>query len=178
MDCMIDIETLSTSPNAVIMTIGAVKFNRKGKLQPLEDMQRFYRRITQHSCETIGLEVDPKTVEWWGQQSTEAKFEIYCDKDRIAIKKALLELKTFLTGVKYVWSHGASFDFVILGEAYKKCNIQVPWHFANIRDTRTLYDLSGVNMANIQQNNAHNALHDCHKQIIGVKMALQKLGLN
>ena len=29
MDCMIDIETLSIKPNATILTIGAIKFNKK-----------------------------------------------------------------------------------------------------------------------------------------------------
>ena len=35
MDCMIDLETLDTSPSAVVLTVGAVKFNRDAVLDEL-----------------------------------------------------------------------------------------------------------------------------------------------
>jgi len=44
-DIMIDIETLGKSPTSVIATIGAIKFNRKDRLKPMEEMKSFYRRI-------------------------------------------------------------------------------------------------------------------------------------
>ena len=51
MDCMIDIETLSIKPNATILTIGAIKFNKSIQERPLKDMETFYIRINKNSCE-------------------------------------------------------------------------------------------------------------------------------
>ncbi len=44
-DVMIDIETLSTQSNALILTIGAVKFNRDKNISSLENCDTFYKRI-------------------------------------------------------------------------------------------------------------------------------------
>ena len=44
-DVMIDLETLSINPSAVILTIGAVKFNRRGNINSLNNKNSFYRRI-------------------------------------------------------------------------------------------------------------------------------------
>ena len=57
-EVMIDIETLSTRPNAVILTIGAIKFDRKGPLKKLEEMDQFYVRISKESCELSGMIID------------------------------------------------------------------------------------------------------------------------
>ena len=52
-----------------------------------------------------------------------------------------------------------------------------PWIFWNVRDTRTLYDIGKVSMKSLPTNNAHHAIYDCHRQIIGVKRALVNLVL-
>ena len=40
-EVMIDIETLSTKNNAVILTIGAIKFDRKDDIKELKNMETF-----------------------------------------------------------------------------------------------------------------------------------------
>ena len=49
-EIMIDIETLSTTPNALILTIGAIKFNRNEDVKDLKELETFYVRIDQNSC--------------------------------------------------------------------------------------------------------------------------------
>ena len=68
-DVMIDMETLSTNPDCVILTIGAVRFDPRGdgvaerlELRPTIDEQ----------TEEFNRSIDPDTVEWWGQQSESA----------------------------------------------------------------------------------------------------------
>ena len=57
MDVMVDLETLSTRPHALILVIGAVKFNRKRKMPDLKKMDTFYRRITISSCIEKGMHI-------------------------------------------------------------------------------------------------------------------------
>jgi len=50
-----------------------------------------------------------------------------------------------------------------------------PWKFWQVRDTRTVYDLAGLSLKDLDQSNQHHALHDCLRQIDGIKRSLEKL---
>lgn len=43
-----------------------------------------------------------------------------------------------------LWSHGAATDPPWLAAAYHACGLPVPWHYRAPRDTRTLFDLAGI----------------------------------
>lgn len=43
-----------------------------------------------------------------------------------------------------LWSHGAATDAPWLAAAYHACGLPVPWHYRAPRDTRTLFDLAGI----------------------------------
>jgi hypothetical protein len=62
---MIDLETLSTKPNATILTIGGVKFDAYTRVEP---SQGLYHRIDVDSQVAMGRDVMDETVEWWGKQ--------------------------------------------------------------------------------------------------------------
>jgi len=180
-EVMIDIETLSTKNNACILTIGAVKFNRKDKVvktidELTKENKTFYVRITRKSCLLLGMDIDPKTVEWWDTKvSEEVRHEaIYNNENRIDIGKALKELSSFLSGTKYFWSQG-SFDYNILENAYNVCNIQLPWEFWRIRDSRTLFDVFNLDLKTLEtaKEPSHNALNDAYKQVSGLKKCFQ-----
>ena len=50
-EIMLDIETCSTKPNAMILSIAAIKFSRITEITPeLKNMETFYVRIDQKSC--------------------------------------------------------------------------------------------------------------------------------
>lgn len=178
---MIDIETLSTKQNACVMTIGAIKFNRNdNELKSLDDYkknsQTFYVRISRDSCDMLGLDVDDDTVSWWKKQTKNAQYEIFHHKDRTPIETALKQLRDFLVGTNYIWSQG-SFDSVILEEVYKRCGIEKPWKFWNVRDTRTLFDIANVNLKSIaiENGDSHNALDDCYKQLVGFNISMKNI---
>lgn len=167
---MIDIETLSTKNNALILTIGAIKFNRE-KNKPFDELDKFYVRINQKSCLKLGMDVNIDTVNWWNKQSKEARYEVFENTDRIDIKDALLKLKEFIKDSKYIWANSPNFDCVILENAFNICQIEIPWKFWNLRDCRTTYDLGNTNLKSIISSTEHNSLKDCYNQILCLEKA-------
>jgi hypothetical protein len=176
-DVMIDIETLSTTPNALILTIAAIKFDRSYNIKPMEEMEIFYKRISKASGKKLNMHIDEKTRNWWLQQPKEIQYEaLYNKNDRIDIADALSQLAEFVKGSNCIWSHGDDFDCVILSEAYKTCKMEIPWKFWQTRDTRTLFDIANLDYnKEIIINKNHHALYDCYRQIMGVKKSLEKL---
>ena len=55
---MIDLETLSTNPNAVVLTIGGVKFDPKSQMKPYDEM---YFRVDVDSQTKMGRDVMQET---------------------------------------------------------------------------------------------------------------------
>ena len=176
---MIDIETLSTTPNALILTIGAVIFNPKDDIIPLKDMETFYKRVDIDSCKVLDLDIDKNTLKWWKDQSKEARFEVFENKDRESIKDILIELADFIKNCKYIWSNSPNFDCVIIENVYRKLDMEIPWKFWNLRDTRTVYALANLRLKDFcGKNVAHNALEDCYTQITCLKASFNKLQIN
>lgn len=177
-DIMIDLETLSVCTNAVILTIGAAKFNLGNPII----IDSFYSRITIQSCINVGMVTDKKTIDWWNKQKNTDVYNEALGEDieRINIKIALNNLTTWMGSMSNVriWANGPSFDCSILGEAYRKCNLPIPWKYWNERDVRTIYDLGGVTKNDVPDDNIHNALEDCYRQITGVNLALSRIHLD
>jgi hypothetical protein len=164
---MIDLETLATSTDAAILTIGAVKFDPFGKDIEEPEMDSFYVRVDLDSCDELGLAVNDDTIAWWAQQSKEAQDEAFGTENRIHIREAMDKLYKFCWGAKRVWSNGAAFDIPICETAYKRLNKAVPWSFWQVRDVRTAFDL-GIN-PNRPTVTAHHALQDAYNQAVGIQ---------
>jgi len=166
-DLMIDLETLATSPNSSVLTIGAVRFDPFGNDIQDERSTRLYIKVDIDSCDKLNLEVNDDTIAWWAQQSQEAQDEAFNPDGRIHIRDAMNQLYTFAWGSKRVWSHGASFDTVICENIFRKLNKTVPWKFWQVRDTRTLFDL-GLDPKRPPVLK-HHALEDAWNQAVGVQ---------
>jgi hypothetical protein len=65
-------------------------------------------------------------------------------------------------------------DVPILEAAFKACGLVVPWKFWDVRDTRTLYDVTGVNVDR-SQGTHHNALDDARAQAEAAAIAFRRL---
>lgn len=166
-DIMIDLETLATSPDAAILTIGAVKFDPFGRELKEPAMDSFYVRVDLDSCHDIGLVTNDDTIAWWANQSKEAKDEAFSESNRIHINDAMAQLYKFCWGAKRVWSNGATFDIVICEHVYRKVNRAIPWKFWEVRDVRTAFDL-GINPIRPPVT-AHHALEDAWNQAVGIQ---------
>ena len=166
-DIMIDLETLATSTDAAILTIGAVKFDPFGREAQEPSMTPFYVRVDLDSCDEIGLVTNDDTIAWWANQSKEAQEEAFNTNDRIHIRDAFEQLYKFCWGAKRVWSNGSCFDIVICEHVFKKVNRAVPWKFWEVRDVRTAFDL-GINPQRPPVT-AHHALQDAWNQAVGIQ---------
>jgi hypothetical protein len=179
-DVMLDLETLSTKNNAIILIIGAIKFNRKDTwkrdftLEKIDDKNKFYKRITIESCEKIGLHRDTNTEKWWNNQDKHVREEAFGYlEERVTIHEALKSFTEWFGKSTYIWGNGSIFDITIMSEAYDKCGLSVPWKFYNVRDLRSILDVCNIRLSSFVYKEKHNALYDCFYQI----KALQACGI-
>lgn len=167
-DIMVDLETLGTNPNSVILSIGAVRFSRNERNEKYEN--NFYERISIDSCIEKKLDIDSTTMEWWKLQKEDVRYEALENPDRKPLKQVLTEFsKWFGSETNKIWGKGPSFDCSILANAYRKCDMEPPWKFWNERDVRTIMDLGNIKSYHLPNNQMHHPIADCKRQIIGVK---------
>jgi len=171
---MLDLETLSTRGNATILIIAAIKFDRNAPHGKLENADKFYTKISLESCRNAGLHIEEKTILWWEEQDPDIRKEAF-GEPREDLKTVLKAFKKWYGSADKIWSHGATFDIPILAEAYARCGMETPWKFWVARDTRTLFDLAGIQQKDLPSDNLHHGLHDCWRQIWGVKESLKRL---
>ena len=112
---MIDLETLATTPEAAILTIGACKFDPHG--DTIADT--FYERI---DIDTQDRDINPSTIEWWSKQDPSIMEEAFSAKGRMNVETMLDQLTKWLVGVDTIWGHGYGFDISILEDLYRNWN--------------------------------------------------------
>jgi exodeoxyribonuclease VIII len=159
---MLDLETLGTGNNAVIISIGAVLFDKDGVAN-----ETFYLRVNPQSCVDVGMEMSTSTVMWWMKQSDEARAEF--DKPSYTIGAVLQDFSAWIDANsdnfkdRKIWGNGATFDNVILDNAYRKCKLEKPWPYWGDTCYRTLKNLfPEVKME--RTGTFHNALDDARSQ--------------
>jgi len=166
---MIDLETMGTTPSSAIVSIGAVVFDpRYGKVSE----KTFYREL---DWEDQRRAMCPDTLDWWGNQSEEAKSAMYGMDE---LEDSLNDLATWLPKDCKVWDNGATFDISMLEDAYRQYKIDIPWKFWNIRDCRTVLDMYESKRGGLGKKSggiAHNALHDAIHQAQCITMMWQRL---
>lgn len=172
---MIDLETYGKRPGCVVLSVGAIKFDRAPQISPLEQMETFYQRVNLDSCRRLGLFEDRLTVEWWQHQPTEAYYEAVENPDRAPVEKVLTDLSEWFNGSRYIWCNGLTFDVPILNEVYYRCKLPIPWQYWDTRDTRTIWDVAGIRKSDMPDQNKHHPVYDCYRQIVGVKKAFGRL---
>lgn len=164
---MIDLETLNTTPDSTILTIGAVKFDPFGSEIKEPKMDSFYVKVDLDSCDRIGLTTNDDTIAWWANQSKEAQEAAFDPDGRISIEDAFAQLYKFCWGAKRVWSNGSCFDIIICEHVFRKIGKAIPWSFWEVRDVRTAFDL-GINPQRPPVT-AHHALEDAWNQAVGIQ---------
>jgi len=169
---MIDLETLSTNPNAVILTVGGVKFDPDTTMQPFDDL---YFRVDVDSQTSMGRHVMQDTLDWWSKQPKEISEEALSDKDRIGLDDMVRAINKWCVGVDVFWCQGPLFDYAILQNIYTQLGHPQPWQYWQIRDSRTLFSL--VPRDNEKREGHHNALQDCIYQAKKVQKVYRQLGI-
>ena len=158
---MIDLETLGTTADACILSIGAVRFELES--DKIDD-EGFYMSISVDSNLHMGRRIEEDTLKWWFKQTVEAQEVFYEPKHALAT--GLLELKRWFGDSKQkIWSNGADFDLPILAHAYSQMGLKTPWQFWNSSCFRTYKNLPGAKRLVLPaQGVKHNALVDALAQ--------------
>ena len=137
---MVDLETLATSSNALILSIGAVKFD------PLSDqvLDQFHVGVDLDSLPSnaYGLDIEAATVLWWLNAQRAAGREALEAVPKADLASVLDGFSMWIGRNAKVWGNGASFDNVILRNAYTKLGLVCPWSFWNDRCYRTFKNLA------------------------------------
>lgn len=179
---MLDLETLSTRKDAAIIQIAALAFDPEtGELG--KSFNAYVNNSTGH--------VSVPTVGWWLQQLHAPKIgaevagaEAVSENDACRAFREWMLAHTDVCpdlpngGAEYaIWSHGATFDIVVLENACARIGISKPWSYRVERDTRTLYALAPGGMPAVQTDPArvHDARYDCEVQVQQVVGALRAL---
>lgn len=165
MNVMIDIETLGIESDAVVLNIGAVKFDeRLGEqfyttLNLDEELSNFNRAKASVSAETLL---------WWFEQGQRFDVSMLPDtqRDDVAVETNHQKLQAFLKFVKdgeFLWSNGMNFDFPILENCLNRYGLKPNWKYYKLRDFRTLQALHGQKATQLYVN-THHALKDALNQ--------------
>lgn len=147
LDVTIDLETLSLSPSAAIMQLGAVAWNRfEEKSECLFDQKdEISFGVDLRSVLMEGFDFSPETCKWWSERSKDLKEGILSERPS-HIKEVLISFKSWIEDLctEYkvdticLWSQGADFDISILRNAYNKFKLEFPVSYRFIRDARSL----------------------------------------
>lgn len=176
----LDLETLGTSPDSVILAIGAVAV-----CEATGERRKFYSICNAGFNAQPRRGVSPSTLNWWQAQNEAARevLDLASKPDAPMLPTVLEQLTHWigelgLTHDVYVWGNGASFDVAMLEHAYKQISDFVPWDFRKTRDMRTLYDITLRLQLDIDVPRVgvhHNALADAEFQANVIMESLRQI---
>jgi hypothetical protein len=158
---MIDLETLGTTPDTAVVSLGAVHFNSGGIID-----ERCWIFSLTGQLDGRRRFATAQTITWWINQGDDAR--------RIFEKSQLegIYLKDFVAqfiewcpkdqrGLR-VWGNGASFDIPIIEDILRQQGATFPWLFWNHRCYRTMKACFGVDKK--FEGTKHDALDDARHQ--------------
>lgn len=180
----LDIETLSTAKNAVVLSIGACSISLNG-----EPQRTFHVRLFPQEQIDMGRHVSWETIKWWVQQDRRAQ-EAAFTGHVLSADAALDALEAWLAedGFPPVWTKGPAFDGAILESLAEDLGRKPAWAYRLHRDVRTIEDaIHNSGNESLQERFfiaserasagkvAHNALEDAKMQGALVEWWLKEL---
>lgn len=159
---MVDIETLSTKPDAKILQIAAKVFDPHG---------RCHLRGAEFECnidtDLSGGSTAPETLAFWLEQPDEVYDAVFLggERESVVLARFASWIRPFCEGPHRIWARGTDFDLPILRSAFERVNIEIPWHFGGARDVRTACDFLPGNAPGRDYSKAHIAMEDVKHQI-------------
>ena len=191
-DVMIDLETLGTSPNSVVLSIVAVRFDRttiyanpglsihngkqiRGGADPISILSI---PVSMLECLAIGRVIDSRTAEFWKAVEDKSPLvESAACTDTLTF--SLQQLRTFLNlGYQSIWAKSPTFDITILRSLSADVGVELAIDFRKEADVRTeILDYPQYDMPEVAKSffvmdentdkplGKHNPICDCLIQI-------------
>jgi len=164
---MLDIETLGTDSNSVVLSISAVIFDME--TGELGNEFEIGLDITEQSSK--GGIIDSETVDWWAKQNQDARDEL----GRLIKHPVSDALDDFNKWIKQnfkapskikLWGNGSTFDNVIVRNLYSRHNIDFVIPYYADKDVRTWTYLKKINTRAFDfEGVKHRGIDDCKHQI-------------
>lgn len=174
-DMMMDLETLSTNTNAVILQVGWCFFDRNNSERTM--FSRSWYPSTEEQ-QLMGFQIDISTLEWWMQQNAE-EYRVQQHAERQSVDQVAYEMRNIWDSAAneatQVWAKGTHFDLPI----YRKLFPEL-WHFRFIHDLRTLKLAGKMRHIDVEVNNdrPHDAVADAEAQAKEVQAICSMISLD
>lgn len=170
---MVDIETLGTESNSVILQVAAVHFgkDRNGLWKVFPEY--YERNVTIERQVRDGRVVSTDTLLWWMDKvNFQARKDVFCRERHIDISTAVYDLDDFIgtytdaMDEDCVWANSPTFDLAIVRHAMTSYDIRTSWQYWQERDVRTIDYLNKTLELGVYKvaQTAHNALDDARNQ--------------
>ena len=193
-DFIIDLETLGSLPNTIVVDLSVVVFDPDPtKVQTFEELCAAGKRFKLDlASQKENRSVMKETIVWWKEQSVEARKNLKPSNEDVTVEEAITELYAYFKemGIDHWksqgWCRGMSFDFPVLVDMIRQTfkvdytqDIE-PIKFWQQRDIRTAIEayamLRGTIMTPLRKGVldgfvAHDSIHDCVKDVIMLKTA-------
>lgn len=174
MEMMIDLETLDIKPIAVVLSIGAVKFERDGTIK-----DKFYRVMHFQQQLNLGRTCSQSSLLWWMQQGHTARNEAFSPV-RHDVLSAIADFNEWYgDDVTCVWANDPDFDCAIWESLCLDFNMYTPWNYRNKGALRTVVRESGISVRNVVQDAPglpHMPVTDCENQVKILMAARENIG--
>lgn len=174
---MIDIETLGTEPNAVIMSIAAVEFSA----DHIDEDGGFYQTLNWQEQLDRGGTVTEDTIRFWLRQPDAAR-EPLLRGPRTKVETACKDLIQWIVrhGLNnkdaLIWAKGPQFDLSLIRGLLRRFGFNAPWPFWGERDVRTALMTPRANRVTRPKDSvAHHAFEDAVFQAKQVQQFLLAL---
>ena len=182
---VLDLETLDTIPNSVILSLGCSLFAFEESNMDFNHYIEtgFYVKLKATEQIKSGRTTSKDTINWWKTQGEEAKSVLFPQKIDKTLAEGLVLFSEYLNNSRYnfkksyCWCRGSSFDWPIMDDAFRQHELKLPYNGWKIRDIKTAIDImAGTdNGAYILRSGTpkefikHNSLHDCALDILRLK---------
>jgi hypothetical protein len=171
---MIDIETLGTDPDCVVLSVGAVKFDPYTLNEP--HSKTLWRPSADEQLKS-DRSVDQGTLEWWGKQAEHIREEAFSEFGRVDLDMFFKDLNRYLVGVDKIWCQGPQFDMVILEDLFRQFNHHRNWAYWQVCDCRTIFNMMPKDPRKEIQQNLHSADEDSYWQAVCVQRTFKHFGV-
>lgn len=173
---MIDIETWGTENDAVIVSLGAVKFDLRLASDSMITDQ-FYVAIDPQSCMHYKLSITASTLKWWMDPARDKPRNDWIESEKVDLATALDGFCQWYGQESLpTWGNGATFDNIIMRSAFKAVGMQQPWDFWHDKCYRTFKGLApALKIERIGE--YHNALDDAISQAKHMQVIADHLGI-
>ena len=171
-EAMVDIETLSSHPDAAVIAIGLCLFNKDSIIDTSEILID-PRLAPGHR--------DPDTLEWWNSQDPKVFKKMMSGAIAPWIACEIFRERIQDWQPRVLWANPPSFDIVILRHLFYLYRIDFPVHFTKERDFRTVRkfaDNLGVDYSEpYETRSAHDAVDDAVIQAKALQIMVRDLAL-